>query len=80
MHAHFTNSSTEAAYYHTFVFCSQNLNMPAADPGKGGMCLYVGSVPIGQLNKQAGSSKSTNALHSQTVSTGQHPTAFLFCE
>ena len=52
--------------------------MPAADPGKGGMCLYVGSVPIGQLNKQAGSSKSTNALHSQTVSTGQHPTAFCF--
>lgn len=77
MYAHFTNSSIEAAYYDTLSFVAPSLSMPAAEPGKGGMCLYVGSVPIGQLNKQPGSSKSTNALHSQTVSPGQHPTAFV---
>ena len=52
--------------------------MLAQVKAKGGMCAYVGLVPIGQLNKQAGSSKSSNALHTQTVSTGQHPNLFCF--
>ena len=61
MCAHIDNGRTGGGIYTVEYVVIVKVTWFLAYQSKGGMHLYVGSVPIRQLNKQVRSSKSTNA-------------------